>query len=159
MSPTELTGLALVILAAILFVLEIKTPGFGGLGVCGAIALVGGLCMMLGLSALPLAAAIAFPIIVICAFLATLARKARDERVVTGHDGMVGLEGRAETMLAPEGKVFVRGELWDARASMRLEPGTRVRITAVHGLRLDVTPASSEPTPVSVVPYDEDDHK
>jgi membrane-bound serine protease (ClpP class) len=159
MSPTELLGLALVVLAAVLFLLEIKTAGFGALGVCGAIAFVAGLCLAMGLSALPIAAAIAFPIVVIAIFLSTIARKAREERIVTGHDGMVGLEGRVETMIAPEGKVFVRGELWDAWSPMRLEPGTTVRVTAVRGLRLEVSPARElgDRTPVSVVPFDPDD--
>jgi len=158
MSPIEIVGIVLVVLAAILFILEIKAPGFGALGVCGSIALVAGLCALFGFSVLPIAAAIAIPITAIALFLAALARKAREERVVTGHDGMIGLEGRVETLIAPEGKVFVRGELWDAWSPMRLEPGTPVRITAVRGLRLEVAPshAGALRAPISVVPYDQD---
>jgi membrane-bound serine protease (ClpP class) len=159
MSPTEFIGLVLVVLAAVLFLLEIKVAGFGALGVCAAIALVAGLCLMLGMSALPIALGIALPIVVIAMFLATVARKARGERVVTGHDGMVGLEGRAETLLAPEGKVFVHGELWDAWSPTKLEPGTPVRVTAVRGLRLEVTRVRDgiAHAPDSIVPFDVDD--
>jgi membrane-bound serine protease (ClpP class) len=159
MSSTELIGLVLVALASVLFLIEIKVAGFGALGVCGAIALVAGLCLMLGMSALPIALGIALPIVVIAMFLATMARRVREERVVTGHDGMVGLEGRAETLLAPEGKVFVHGELWDAWSPTKLEPGTPVRVTAVRGLRLEVTEAREGMlrSPVSIVPFDVDD--
>jgi membrane-bound serine protease (ClpP class) len=159
MSPTEIAGIAFVILAAILFIFEIKVPGFGALGVCGAIALLAGLCMIFGLSFLPIAAAIAIPLAAIALLLATLARRARGERVVTGHDGMIGLEGRAETLIAPEGKVFVHGELWDAWSPTQLEPGTPIRVTAVRGLRLEVAPARAGAlrAPASIVSYSQDD--
>ena len=73
---------------------------------------------------------------------------------MTGDVGMIGLEGRAETDLLPEGKVFVRGELWDAVSVGRLERGHPVRVTGVRGLRLEVADAAADPSvppPRSVV--------
>ena len=40
--------------------------------------------------------------------------RARRAKVETGTAGMVGEIGSAITALAPEGKVFVHGEYWDA---------------------------------------------
>jgi membrane-bound serine protease (ClpP class) len=56
----------------------------------------------------------------------------------SGVSELVGLVGRATTGLAPEGKVFVRGEYWNASAEDEIESGESVEITAVDGLRLRV---------------------
>ena len=161
MSPTELMGLGLIIIAVLLFLLEVKVPGFGAVGAGGVVALVAGLILLFGLTtaALPVIAALAVPLVLFFAFLAVLAHRARKRKVVTGDAGMVGLEGQAETALMPEGKVFVRGELWDAWSPVRLERGAPVRVTGVRGLRLEVTAASPDHAlrpSVSAVPVDPD---
>jgi membrane-bound serine protease (ClpP class) len=58
---------------------------------------------------------------------------------------MLGEAGVAVTVLDPAGKVQVRGEYWDAIAppGAHLEPGSKVRITAVQGLQLAVKPDQS----------------
>ena len=43
---------------------------------------------------------------------------------------------------APEGRVRFQGEIWKARASDPVSEGDSVRITAVHGLTLDVERAT-----------------
>lgn len=53
---------------------------------------------------------------------------------------MIGLMGRAETAIAPEGTIFVRGELWKARSKMSIVPGESVRVIGMDGLTLDVEP-------------------
>ena len=58
---------------------------------------------------------------------------------------LVGLVGRASSELAPEGRVFVRGEYWNARANERIAPDEPVEITAVEGLKLRVRRAPSRP--------------
>jgi membrane-bound serine protease (ClpP class) len=68
-----------------------------------------------------------------------LAMKSREQKVVTGDMGMVGLVGRADTEMNPEGRVFVRGELWSAVApSMHIARGERVRVVGIDGLKLRV---------------------
>jgi membrane-bound serine protease (ClpP class) len=42
------------------------------------------------------------------------------------------------TGLAPEGKVFVHGEYWDAVASTPVPAGAPVRVLAVENLKLTV---------------------
>ena len=69
---------------------------------------------------------------------AAAAIRARRSKVTTGTAGMMGLTGRAQTALAPEGTVFVRGELWRARSPMNVSRGEPVRVTGMHGLTLDV---------------------
>ena len=67
--------------------------------------------------------------------LAIIARRAKMLPNVTA---IVGLTGRAETAIAPDGTVFVRGELWHARSRMNVSRGANVRVTGIEGLALDV---------------------
>lgn len=60
-----------------------------------------------------------------------------------GVDELIGLVGRTTTVLAPEGKVFVRGEYWNARAVGEVGEGEAVEVTDVEGLVLRVRRANS----------------
>jgi membrane-bound serine protease (ClpP class) len=71
-----------------------------------------------------------------------IAWKARANKVVTGAQGLIGELGTAQTPLAPQGKVFVHGELWDATSSSPVDAGQRVVIRKVDGLELQVEPAA-----------------
>jgi membrane-bound serine protease (ClpP class) len=62
-------------------------------------------------------------------------------RQTAGVDELIGMVGRAEQALAPEGRVFVRGEYWQARADAAVAAGERVEVVAVEGMRLRVRPA------------------
>jgi membrane-bound serine protease (ClpP class) len=57
----------------------------------------------------------------------------------------------AQTMLSPQGKVFVHGELWDAVAPSSLPAGQLVVIRRVDGLTLAVEPLETS-APVEVAP-------
>jgi membrane-bound serine protease (ClpP class) len=71
----------------------------------------------------------------------------RRDRVVpnvrTGREGMIGEVGVARTPLAPRGKVFVHGELWDAVAESPVAARQEVEVTEVAGLTLRVVPCAS----------------
>lgn len=49
--------------------------------------------------------------------------------------------GEARTDLAPRGKVFVSGELWEAVAEDRVAAGDPVEVIGRQGLKLQVRPA------------------
>jgi membrane-bound serine protease (ClpP class) len=61
-------------------------------------------------------------------------------RPTTGLEGIVGEVGEAMEDLAPSGKIFVRGEIWEARkvGEGEVRKDDRVRVTAASGLRLTV---------------------
>lgn len=65
-------------------------------------------------------------------------------RPAAGVGEMLGMVGRAQSALAPDGTVFVRGENWMARADEPIRAGERVEIVAVEGLRLRVRRAAPE---------------
>jgi membrane-bound serine protease (ClpP class) len=71
-------------------------------------------------------------------FAATKAVSAHRHKPVTGREGLVGEEGSAVTDIMPDGKVFVRGEYWDAESSERISKGEKVVVTAMEGLRVKV---------------------
>jgi membrane-bound serine protease (ClpP class) len=63
---------------------------------------------------------------------------------IAGVHELVGLVGRTATPLAPEGRVFVRGEYWSARGGEEIPAGVEVEVTGVEGMRLRVRRAVSE---------------
>ena len=71
-----------------------------------------------------------------------IALRARRNKVETGREGMVGMVGQAITVLAPNGKVFVRGEYWDAVAALPVAAGAPIRVVAIDKLTLTVEPTA-----------------
>jgi membrane-bound serine protease (ClpP class) len=72
-------------------------------------------------------------------------RRVRGQKVRTGAENLVGATGEVSEPLTPVGQVRVLGELWAARAASELPRGTRVRVIAMDGLRLEVEPEDQEP--------------
>ncbi|MBI4876512.1 MAG: nodulation protein NfeD [Acidobacteria bacterium] len=147
--PINAGGVALLVLALALFVLEAKVASHGILGAGGAVAMVlGALLLVEGPPELRIrlstAVAVTVPFAAITIFLLSLVLRARASKVVTGADGMLGETGVARTPLHPEGKVFVHGEYWDAVSTRHAECGAAVRVIAVEGLKLKVEPSPQE---------------
>lgn len=65
-----------------------------------------------------------------------LIRHSRREKRYPRTRSVVGLIGRADTRIAPDGTVFVRDELWAARARVPIESGESVRVIGVNRDRL-----------------------
>ncbi|HTP33592.1 MAG TPA: nodulation protein NfeD [Candidatus Acidoferrales bacterium] len=146
--PINWLGAALILLAFALFLLEVKIASHGILGVGGAVALILGAVMLIDSPAPELrihwstAIALALPFSAITIFLLTIAVRARRNKVETGREGMVGQVGNAVTELAPSGKVFVRGEYWDAEAPVPVPAGTPIRVVSIERLKLTVEPTA-----------------
>jgi membrane-bound serine protease (ClpP class) len=142
--PINWAGAALLILAVALFVLEAKFASHGILGTGGTVAMVlGSLLLINGPPELRIrlatALAVSVPFALITMFLVSLAIQARRQKVVTG-GALAGEIGQARTALAPAGKVFLRGEYWDAVSSAPVEEGGEVRVVAIDGMKLRVEP-------------------
>jgi membrane-bound serine protease (ClpP class) len=144
--PINWLGAALLLLAFVLFALEVKVASHGILGAGGALAMVLGAVLLID-SPIPemrvrwtTAIALALPFSAITVFLLTIAVRARHNKVETGVEGMIGRIGRAVTELSPAGKVFVYGEYWDAVAARPVAAGASVKVTAIDRLQLTVEP-------------------
>lgn len=149
--PVNWTGLALMVLAIVLFLLEVKVASYGLLTIGGIACFVAGALIMfegpipeMRLSiwaVLPVAAAIAGVMI----FLLQRVIKAHQERTMTGSEGLVGETGRVISDLDPQGKVKVHGEYWDARcAGDSIDAGARVRVLRLDDGLLEVALVSDE---------------
>lgn len=146
MLQVNYAGVALILLGIGFFIAEIKVTSYGLLTVGGVVALVLG-SLLLFRSAEPalrvgrdvIGSVAAFAVIVVT-FLLTMALRAKRQPVSTGAEGLLIETGIARTALAPRGKVFVHGELWDARSEQAIEVGQPVRVLAVEGSLLRVAP-------------------
>jgi len=144
--PTRFAALALIASAFVLFALEAKFVTHGVLTTGGIVLLtLGGLLLVD--APIPemrvhfvTALAVSIPLGIITAFLMTLALRAHRNKVVTGVQGLIGEVGTAQGILAPLGKVFVHGEIWDAVSSSPVPAGSKVVVQKVDGLRLEVAP-------------------
>jgi membrane-bound serine protease (ClpP class) len=85
---------------------------------------------------------VALPFAAIAIFLVSLVVRARAQKVMTGTAAMQNTIGVALTALSPQGKVFVRGEYWNAVSATPITPGTSIRVIGVQGLTLKVDPTS-----------------
>lgn len=150
--PINVAGLALIALAIVLFILELSTPTNGILSIGAVVSLLLGSMMLIkpGVSFewAKISLGVIIPAVIFSAiFFLTIVGigiKAQRNKVTTGVEGLQGDTGKALTELAPTGNVMVQGEIWAAESTAgTLAKGTKVRVTAVDGLKVFVEPISS----------------
>lgn len=148
--PVNYAGIALIVLAIVFFLAEIKVTSHGILAAGGVLSLLLGSLILFEsgsggprLSWSVIAAATlttaAFFLLVVGAGL-----KAQRRRVTTGAEGMRGLKGEVIDRTAPEGRVRIGDEYWRAVSGTPLDPGTAVEVTGVDGLVLRVRALAKE---------------
>jgi membrane-bound serine protease (ClpP class) len=143
--PVSYTGLLLMILSVILFVLELKVVSHGLLSIAGIISLTLGSIMLFESeeSAMRVSWAVILPTVLTVSaffvFVLGLVVKAWLSKPRTGQQGLIGELGETLTDLAMEGRVLVHGEYWNARADVHISRGERVRVVRVDGMRIIVT--------------------
>ena len=144
--PINYAGALLILTALVLFALEAKLTSHGVLAAGGIVAMVLGALILVkspwpeARIHLSTALSVALPLGFITIILVRFAVAAKLRKVVTGEQGMIGALGVAQTDLAPGGKIWIHGELWEARAAERISQGTRVRVREMEGLTLVVEP-------------------
>ncbi|MEM7350054.1 MAG: nodulation protein NfeD [Acidobacteriota bacterium] len=149
--PLNYAGIALILLALILFIAETQVPTFGLLTTGGAIALILGSVMLFKdidpafQIDMRLILGTSLGIVAAGAVLTAKALSVRRRKVLTGREGLVGSRGVARTEIAPRGKIFVHGELWAAEAETPVAVGSQVVVVSVDGLKLHVESLSTEP--------------
>jgi len=153
--PIRFAAVGLIFASFLLFALDAKFGTHGALAVGGIATLVIGALLLVD-SPIPelrvklvTALAVSIPLGVITVFLMSIALRARRNKITTGIEGLVGEIGVAQTLLAPAGKVFVHGEIWDAVATAEVPAGEKIIVQKVDGLQLKVDPAHErKPTTV-----------
>ena len=142
--PTNYAGLALIILAIILFIAEAKAPGFGLFTLGGVACMIIG-SMMLFDSTVPMmrvsmAIVLSFTLATaaITIFLVRLVILSHRRKAVSGKEGLADEKGYAYSDISPqkEGKVFVRGEIWNATAEEAIKKDDKITVVKVDGMTL-----------------------
>jgi len=142
--PVNYAGLALILFAIILFIAEIKVVSHGLLAVGGIISLFLGSLMLFRSPAeyMRLSLSVIIPAVLVTSaffvFAATMAIRARLRKPTTGKEGLIGERGVASTLIAPEGKISIHGEFWDAVSDQNIEKGDKVQVIGVKNLKLNV---------------------
>ncbi len=144
--PVNFIGLLLIILAFILFILEIYVTSFGLLSLGGIASLLLGSLMLFrgGGMGMDIAWSVLIPSVVIISLfflgVAALVVRSHMRRSISGTTGLVGERGVAYTDLKPEGQVFVHGEYWQAVSDEPVAAGDAVEVVKVVNLKLYVRP-------------------
>jgi membrane-bound serine protease (ClpP class) len=145
--PVNYAGLALIIFAVILFLLEIKVVSHGVLTIGGIISLLLGSMMLIDedsvLEAMEISMELIIIVVVLTAafflFAITFGIKAQRKKPVTGSEGIVGETGTAISNLKPIGKVKVHGEIWNAECKGEvINKGDEIEVVSVNHLMLIV---------------------
>jgi membrane-bound serine protease (ClpP class) len=142
--PVNYAGILLIILAIIFFIMEMKIASYGLLSVAGIVSLLLGSLMMFKDTGpdMRLSLKVLLPTIILISgffvFIAGLVFRAQMAKPRTGSKGLVGEIGMVKKALTPEGKVFVHGELWNAKAEKAIDAGVKVRVVNVVNLMLEV---------------------
>jgi len=143
--PINIAGVLLILLAFLLFIIDLKAVTHGVLTTGGIIAMtLGGLLLIdTGFLAeginIPLLLITVLVIAGIFFFILQKVITARRRPYAAGEESMLGAVGSVREPLDPSGMVFLQGALWQATStSGPLPAGTKVRVVAVDGLRLRV---------------------
>jgi membrane-bound serine protease (ClpP class) len=141
--PVNYTGLILIGLAFVLFVVDLKAPTHGVLTVGGIVSLVAGALLLFNspLYQVSITAVVSVAIVTGLFFAFAIAKVLQTQRrpAVTGREGLIGRIAEARTPLDPAGTVFIKGELWDAIATDGpIEAGHEVEIVGVDRFCLNV---------------------
>ena len=146
MLPVNYAGLALIVLGLAFMIAEVFFPSFGSLGIGGVIAFVVGAIFLMdgevpgfGIP-IPLIAGLALASAAFMILVGGMAAKARARPVVSGREELLGAGGEVIDTGGEESWARVHGETWRIRSREPLAPGSRVRVTRVDGLILDVKP-------------------
>lgn len=145
--PINYAGLALIIFAIVLFILEIKIVTHGLLAIGGVISLLLGSMMLIragsSLEFVKLSRSVIITSTAVTSlffvFVLGLGLKAQRRKPVTGMGAMIGLTGESLDTLNPQGDVRVHGERWNAESvSGNIDEGKKVRVTGIKNLKLYV---------------------
>jgi membrane-bound serine protease (ClpP class) len=145
--PLNIAGVALILLALALFVIDIFAPTHGVLTGGGIIAFFLGALMLFNHAPvgyhLPMSWIVSTTLVTAAFFVFFVSKGIRAQRLPksAGAETMIGKTVNALSRIDPAGgKVFIEGEHWNAVSETPVEIGQAVEITGIEGLTLKVKP-------------------
>jgi membrane-bound serine protease (ClpP class) len=146
--PVNYAGAALIVLAVLLFILEIKIISHGVLAIGGIIAMILGSMMLIQTGQewdiAGVSWSIILPSVIITSifflFVVGMGLKAQRLKPASGIQAMVGETGKVITALQPKGTVIVHGEIWNAISQKEdfIYEGARIRVLSIENFTLYV---------------------
>jgi membrane-bound serine protease (ClpP class) len=151
--PVNWLGLGLVIIAFVLFMMEVKAAAHGALAITGTVLLIGGLLVLFNTPSTPEFLAISIPAAVglssltavFFLFIISKALSAQRIQAKTGAEGLLGKTGPVRSTFSSDsfkgpysGMVFVSGEIWRAQSSEKVQIGEQIIVTGLEGFTLQV---------------------
>jgi membrane-bound serine protease (ClpP class) len=145
-------GILFLVIAFVLFILDIKAPTHGALTAAGIGSLIVASLVLFNSPNVPSFQRVSVPLVVVSAMITgglfalvvALGVRAQKSPVRTGMESMVGRKGKAGSDLPPAGWVLIGGEQWSANLAEGEETvrkGDRIEVTEVEGLHLRVRKA------------------
>jgi membrane-bound serine protease (ClpP class) len=148
--PVNWFGIIFLLLAFVLFILDIKAPTHGALTTAGVASFIIGALVLFNSPGVPQFQRVSVPLVVATGFIIGLlfmiilvyALRALKVPVSAGIEALIGKIGTARTVVEGSGgQVQLGSELWSAESVDIAEPigkGDRVEVVEVKGLRLKV---------------------
>lgn len=143
--PVNYAGLLLMILAIILFLLEIKIPSYGVLTIGGVVSMILG-SLMLFESPLPFLR-VSWKVILVATgataaffiFAVGMGIRAQRRKPSIGREALAGSTGKAtENFKNGQGRVLVQGEIWQAQSSDKIKEGDAIEVINKEGYKVQV---------------------
>ena len=147
--PVNWFGLAFLIIAFVLFIVDIKAATHGGLTAAGIGSFIVGALVLFNSPGTPQFQRVSLPLVILVAIfigisfaiIVGFALRAQKKPVITGQEGMRGQTGIARTDINPAGQVQAGAELWTAELAEgqgRIRKGEKVEVVKVEGVKLKV---------------------
>ena len=156
--PVNWLGVGLILVAFVLFLMEVKAVSHGALALTGTVIMIAGLLVLFNSPETPDFLSISIPAAIgvgsatalFFIFIMSKALGAQRARPSTGVEGLIGQKGPVRTALLPtsehkgpySGMVLIAGELWQAQSDEAINKGDVAVVTAVDGVTLKVSRAN-----------------
>lgn len=148
--PVNWFGIVFLLIAFVLFILDIKAPTHGALTTAGVASFITGALILFNSARVPgfprvsVGLVVGMGLFLGLTFFAVvmIAIRALKKPIITGRESLADKEGYVVTDLDPFGIVQVAGEQWSAELLQGQAPilkGERVRVEKVEGVRLVVS--------------------
>jgi len=145
--PVNVAGIALILLAVALFIIDIFAPTHGVLTGGGIAAFFLGALMLFNHAPvgyhLPMSWIVSATVLTAAFFIFVVSKGIRAQflPIQSGKETMLGQRVKALSRIdAQGGKVFIEGENWNAVSETPVEAGQPVEVTGIEGLTLKVKP-------------------
>lgn len=142
-------GIIFLIIAFVLFILDIKAPTHGALTAAGVGSFIVGALVLFNSPGTPQFQRVSVPLVVAMGFILgslffgilLIGLRAQHNPIQTGVEAMLGKTGTAKTSIGDAGQVQLGSELWSAEKSpesKKIGKGDLVEVVEVRGLRVIV---------------------